>query len=64
MNELDATHFQVVVPTQSAEGQYTVTIGAGVTDLSGNHLAPASGYSASFTIDKTPAANHLGDPIG
>ena len=64
VNEIDAMHFQVVVPTQSAEGQYTVTIGAGVTDLSGNHLSPASGYSASFTIDKTSPQIVAATPSG
>jgi hypothetical protein len=49
----DATHFQVALPPQTADGRYTVTIGTGVTDLAGNHLAPASGYTASFTIDTT-----------
>ncbi len=54
ISEVDASDFQILIPAQSAQGAYTVTIGSGITDLSGNHLSSAAGYSGSFTIDKTP----------
>ncbi len=48
---VNASTFQIGFPTQSAAGTYSITLGTGITDLSGNHLA--SPYQTSFTIDTT-----------
>ena len=47
----DGRSFEVRIPDQSREGDYSVTIGPVVTDLSGNPMA--LGRLAVFTIDKT-----------
>ena len=51
ITQVDAQTFQVSFPSQSTEGTYSITLGTGIIDLSGNGLTQP--YQASFAIDKT-----------
>ena len=59
ISELSVTQFQVSIPTQTAPGSYTLTLGAGVADTSGN-LSTQS-YTASVTLAAT-ATPTISDP--
>ncbi len=59
ITELSVTQFQVSIPTQTAPGSYTLTLGAGVADTSGN-LSTQS-YTASVTLAAT-ATPTISDP--
>ncbi|MFN0051908.1 MAG: Ig-like domain-containing protein, partial [Planctomycetales bacterium] len=54
--------FDITIPTQSAEGEYVVTLGPNITDLAGNPLEKATSFS--FTIDKTGPRVLSATPIG
>ncbi len=62
VTQLDARTFRVTFPSQSVEGVYNVTLGTGITDLSGNALPTA--YQASWTIDKHGAHITVETPSG
>ncbi|MBN2021930.1 MAG: Ig-like domain-containing protein [Pirellulales bacterium] len=51
VSTLDERTFQIDLAEQSAEGDYTVSLGPAVSDLSGNAMLVA--HQAVFSIDKT-----------
>ncbi|MBS0265797.1 MAG: Ig-like domain-containing protein, partial [Planctomycetes bacterium] len=58
----DDRTFDITLPSQSVEGDYTVTVGPQITDLAGNRLAQAASFS--FTIDKTGPRALSASPTG
>lgn len=48
---LDNSAFDVLLPTQSAEGLYQVQVGPSIADYAGNNMAAT--FTAQFVLDKT-----------
>ena len=63
ITEVDAADYTITIPTQTQEGEYSVSIGGpGVLDISGN--AMAAPYQTSFTIDHSVLAVVSVSPSG
>ena len=58
----DADDFTIAFPAPTQDGVYLVTLGIGITDISGNALA--SPYQSSFTIDTVPPVVSAVTPSG
>ncbi|MFM7074868.1 MAG: Ig-like domain-containing protein, partial [Planctomycetaceae bacterium] len=51
ITQVSASEFDITLPTLSADGDYAVTIGPGISDTIGNPMDGA--FTASFAIDRT-----------
>ncbi|MCY2963358.1 MAG: Ig-like domain-containing protein, partial [Planctomycetota bacterium] len=56
------TAFDITIPTQSLEGDYTIHVGSQITDIAGNALTVSSSFG--FTIDKTGPRAVSAAPVG
>ena len=62
VTRLDDVTYRIAFASQSTNGDYTVTVGPDVADLAGNPMA--SGYDATFTVDRQPVRIVDHDPSG
>jgi hypothetical protein len=49
----DPRTFTIVIPSQSLEGNYTVSVGPAILDLAGNPMTAGQAYTNTFRIDHT-----------